>query len=277
MAELIPCDLHIHPDYSIDARSSIEQYCNKARQIGLRVLGFSTHYDKNPARDDIDPFMVVDGEKVRADNYALGRYIDDCLEAQNMFPDLEILIGLEVDYFIGVEAEVMRLKTEFPFDYMIGSVHCLDGITISDKNEAGNYFNSRSLDRMADMYFELLYNVANCRLFDIIGHADYYLRHGLYYYGQDILNIHASRLERIVKTATRAGTGFEINTSYLRHGGDDFYPRLDFIDAALKHGAIINSIGSDAHNTDHLGAYINRAMESILKRNLPFKPIYETD
>lgn len=277
MADLIPCDLHIHPDYSIDARSSIEQYCNKARQIGLRIIGFATHYDINPARDDIDPFMIVDDEKVRADDYALGRYIDDCLEARNMFPDLKILIGLEVDYFIGVEAEVMRLKSEFPFDYMIGSVHCLDGVAISDKNEAGNFYNSHSLDKMADMYFELLYNVANCGLFDIIGHADYYLRHGLYYYGQDILNIHTNRLEKIVKTATRTNTGFEINTSYLRHGGDDFFPRLDFINTAIKHGAIINSIGSDAHNTDHLGAYINKAMELISKHNLRFKPIYEID
>ena len=275
MADLIPCDLHIHPDYSIDAHSSIEQYCGRARQIGLPVLGFSTHYDINPARDDIDPFMIVDGEKVRAGNYALGRYIDDCLEARNMFPDLKILIGLEVDYFIGVESDVMRLKSEFQFDYMIGSVHCLDGVAISDKNEAGNFYDSHRLDKMADLYFELLYNVANCGLFDIIGHADYYLRHGLYFYGQDIFNIHKNRLEKIVKAAVRTGTGFEINTSYLRHGGDDFFPRLDFIKAAIKHGATINSVGSDAHNTSHLGAYINKAMDLISEHDLPFKPIYD--
>jgi histidinol-phosphatase (PHP family) len=276
MADLIPCDLHIHPDYSIDARSSIEQYCDRAGQIGLPILGFSTHYDINPARDDIDPFMNVDGEKVRADHYALGRYIDDCLKARNMYSDLKILIGLEVDYFIGVEAEVMRLKSEFQFDYMIGSVHCLNGVAISDKNEAGNFFNSHSLDKMADMYFELLYNVANCGLFDIIGHADYYLRHGLYYYGEDIFNIYKNRLEKTVEAAVRTGTGFEINTSYLRHGGDDFFPRLDFLKAAIKHGAIINSIGSDAHHTDHLGAYINKALDLITEHDLPFKPIYET-
>jgi len=277
VAELITCDLHVHPDYSIDAKSGIEQYCGKARQIGLRMIGFSTHYDVNPARSDIDPFMVVDGEKVKADDYALGRYVDNCLEAQNLYPDLKILIGLEVDYFIGVEAEVRRLKAKFPFDYLIGSVHCLDGVAISDKKEAGDFFNSHSLDKMADMYFDLLYNVANCGLFDVIGHADYYLRHGLYYYGQDIYNIHKNRLEKIVKAAVLTGTGFEINTSYLRHGGDGFFPRLDFIKTAMKYGAVINSIGSDSHNTDHLGAYINKAVDLISEHDLIFKPIYETD
>jgi len=272
---MIPCDLHVHPNYSIDASSSIEQYCIKAEQIGLKVIGFTTHYDINPGRDDIDPFMMVDGEKVRIDDYAIGRYFDDCFEARKQFPDLKILIGLEVDYFIGVEAEVVRLKSEFPLDYLIGSVHCLDGVAISSRKEAHHYFDSHTFDQMADSYYELLFNVANCGLFDVIGHADYYLRYGILNYGEEVLEAYKGRLDRVVKAAVRTNSGFEINASQSRHGNDFFFPRINFIEHAVRMGAVINAIGTDSHHVDNLGLNINNSLALLAEHNLPFKPFYE--
>ncbi|MCP4580451.1 MAG: histidinol-phosphatase HisJ family protein [candidate division Zixibacteria bacterium] len=277
MVSIIPCDLHVHPDYSIDAGSSIKEYCVKARQIGLQTIGFSTHYDVNPARGAKDAFMVVDGEKTRVSDYTLERYIKDCREAQNLFPDLKILIGLEIDYFPGIETEVKRLRSDFSFDYFIGSVHCLDGIAMTSKNVVGDYLSSHSISEMADQYFELLFNVADCGLFDVIGHADYYLLPGLRYYGDDILNIHNDRLDRIVRAAIRTLTGFEINTSYLRKGGGDFYPRIEFLKTAIELGAKINSVGSDSHHTSHLGANINKSLNIIREYGIVFKPFYEND
>jgi histidinol-phosphatase (PHP family) len=274
---MIPCDLHVHPDYSIDARSSIEQYCHKARQIGLQILGFTTHYDVNPIRSDVDPFMIVDGEKVGIDDYAIGRYCDDCLEARKQFPDLKILIGLEVDYFIGVEADVVRLKSEFPIDYLIGAVHCLEGIAISSKDEAPNYFSSHNLEKMANSYYDLLYNVANCGLFDVIGHADYYLRHGPLYYGENIVRIYEGRLEKVVESSIRTNTGFEINTAQAGLNGNDFYPGIDFLKKAVELGAKINSVGSDSHHVDYLGSNILEALKMLRDHKLAFDPFYENN
>lgn len=272
---MIPFDLHVHPDYSFDARSSIEEYCKKARQIGLKVIGFTPHYDINPNRDEIDSFMIVDGEKIKVDDYAVGRYFDDCFEARVEFPDLKILIGLEVDYFRGVEAEVVRLKSEFPFDYFMGSIHCLNDVAISSKKEAPNYFNSHSIDQMADSYFDLLYDLANCGLFDIIGHADYYRRFGILYYGEEIFNIFKNRLEKVVRAAVRTKTGFEINTAQNRYGNDDFHPQLDFLKSVVDQGAKINAIGSDSHHVDYLGCNINKVLELLTKHNIPYKSFYE--
>lgn len=272
---MIPCDLHVHPDYSIDSKTSIERYCVRAGQIGLRVIGFSTHYDINPVRADADPFMVVDGQKVSAGNVALGRYVDDCLEAGKLFPKLKILVGLEVDYFPGVEEKISKIKNEFTFDYLIGSVHCVGGVNLSSAKEVEQYCRTHSLGQMADGYFDMLFKVADCGLFDIIGHADYYLRFCPAYYGPEIFDIYKDRLERVARAAVRTSTGFEINSSYKRHGGDSFFPNPEFVKLAARLGATINSLGSDSHHEDHLGIGINNALAFLTEQNIRFKPIYE--
>lgn len=272
---MITCDLHVHPDYSVDSKASIEQLCLRAMQIGLKVIGFSTHYDIDPARKDVDPFMMINGERVRVDDYALGRYFDNCRAARGQFPDLTILAGLEVDYFPGVEAEVFRLRKEFDFDYYIGSVHCIDGIAFTSENEAPGYYSINTLDGMADRYFELLYSAAGCGLFNVLGHADYYLRTGIFYYGQDILDAYKGRVDRVIEAAVKTGTGLEINTSNSRHGGDSFYPQPDFLIQAVKHGATVNSVGSDTHRVDHLGTGITDAFKLMTELGIEFKPFYE--
>jgi histidinol-phosphatase (PHP family) len=270
---MIPCDLHVHPNYSIDAEPSIEQYCTRAEEIGLKIIGFTTHYDVNPAREAVDPFMVVDGMKVHIDDRTLSRYIDDCHKASENHRGLRILIGLEVDYFEGVEAVIFKMRSQFKFDYIMGSVHCLDGASFLKYESTDK---RSELERYAGGYFELLYNVANCGLFDVIGHADYYLRHGIAEYGPDILNIHKQRLDRVVKEAVNTHTGFEVNTSARRHGGNMFYPHPEFLRQMADLGATINSIGSDSHAISHLGVGINETLQYLEDHDIKFKPFYET-
>jgi histidinol-phosphatase (PHP family) len=274
MAELIPCDLHVHPDYSIDASSSIEDYCKRAGQIGLQIIGFSTHYDINPKRLDLDAYMVVDGQRVKATDHGLNRYCEDVINARKNYPELRILLGLEIEYFPGIEKEAARLRKQFPFDYFIGSVHCLDDIAISDSKEGKAYFSSRTLQQMTDSYFELLYDCAACGQFDIIGHADYYWRFAVRYFGEAVYDIYKGHLEKIAKVAVKNGIGFEINTAQVRKG-KDFHPQLDFLQELTAFGGIINSLGSDSHKAEHLGSDINKAIANLAKYNIPFRPFYE--
>ena len=274
MADLIPCDLHVHPDYSIDAFSTIDEYCRQATEIGLQILGFTTHYDINPKRLDLDAFMVVDGQTVGADDYALNRYCEDVIAARNSYPELKILLGLEIEYFHGIEEEAAQLRRQFPFDYFIGSVHCLDDIAISDSKEGKQYFAAHTIDQMTNNYFELLYECANCGMFDVIGHADYYWRFAVPYFGEKVFEIYKGRLEKIAHAATRSKCGFEINTSQMRKG-KDFHPRLDFLQELVNHGGVVNSIGSDSHKAEHLGADINTALASLAHNNIPFQPFYD--
>lgn len=273
MAEIIPCDLHVHPDYSIDARSSIYQYCRKALEIKLSVIGFTTHYDVNPARADKDAFMVVDGRCIFPDDWAVERYLADIERARREFSGLKILAGLEFDYFPGIEEEAYRLKGKFPFDYFIGSVHCLDGLAISETKDAKVYFQSHTPEQMADSYFNLLFDCVDCGLFDVIGHADYYVRYAPPYFGERTYDLFKGRLGKIGRAAALNGTGFEINTLPVRRG-KPFHPRLDFLKELLLFDATINSIGSDSHHVDDLGKGILEAIGELESNNISFNLLH---
>ena len=267
-------DFHIHPDYSIDAEGSIKQYCERARKIDLAAICFTTHYDSNPKRTEIDGFWRYNGNRVRLSDSIVGDYITEIQRAREIYDRLrlDLFCGLEIDYYPGVEEEVERLRAKFPFDFVIGSVHCLDDIAISDKSEAPSYFERRSVDRMADDYFELLLRAARCQGFDCLGHLDYYIRYGQQYYGDLINNIEIERFDPVFNTLMENGIGIEINTRPFKTGGDTFHPSGEIIDRAISCGVAITSAGSDCHRPADLGRGIAEVYDFLNLRDL--EPVF---
>ncbi len=200
-------DFHVHPNYSIDATGSIIEYCDRALELGLEAICFTSHYDSNPARQSIDGWWIENGDRIRMSDELMSRYIHAILDASSKYAKhgLRVFCGLEVDYFKGVESEVERLKSKFPLDFLMGSVHCLKNISISDKNEAPPYFAKYSPSEMADDYFDLLYEISRCRLFDSIGHIDYYIRYAPDYYGERVSEISLQRYDRVFESLVKNG------------------------------------------------------------------------
>lgn len=267
-------DFHIHPDYSIDAEGSVREYCDRAQRMGLGAICFTTHYDSNPKRTEIDGFWRYNGSRVRHSDSIVEKYITDIKMAAEVYNplDLDLFCGLEIDYYPGVEEEVERLRAKFPFDFLIGSVHCLNDIAISDKGEAPSYFEKRSVVQMADEYFELLLRAARCQGFDCLGHLDYYIRYGQKYYGDLINDIEIERFDPVFNTLMENGIGIEINTRPFKKGGDTFHPSGEIIDRAISRGVAITSTGSDCHRLADLGKGIAEAYDFLNRRDL--EPVF---
>ncbi len=267
-------DFHIHPDYSIDAEGSIGQYCDRAQKMGLGAVCFTTHYDSNPKRREIDGYWRHNGKRVKFSDSIIGDYVKDILRAREIYDrlGLDLFCGIEVDYYPGVEEEVESLRAKFPLDFVVGSVHCLDDIAISDKREAPSYFENRSVDRMADDYFELLLRAASCQGFDCLGHLDYYIRYGREYYGDSINEIEVERFDPVFDKLKKYGIGIEINTSPFKRGGDTFHPSSKIIDRAISCGVAITSVGSDCHRPADLGKGVAEAYDFLNRRAL--EPVF---
>ena len=258
-------DFHVHPDYSIDATGTIRQYCDRALEIGLKSICFTTHYDANPRRVELDGYWRCNGDRVRLSDNLLQFYLDEIIRAKIFFAKfgLRVYRGLEVDYFPGVESEIVRLRDKFPLDFVIGSVHCIDDFAISNKAEALAYFSKKSVEDLEIDYFKILLMAASCRGFDSLGHLDYYVRYGREYYGDDIDNIDANRLEFLWFVLKANNIGIEINTSQFKNGADRFHPTKEIIKMAIQAGVKISSIGSDSHKPAKLGLGLNEAYELL--------------
>jgi len=273
--ELNKADYHIHPDYSLDATGSIEEYCLKAMELGLKEICFTTHYDSDPFRKDEDPFMRIEGKIVPLSEDSVKRYIEDVRRSDEKYRPcgLSVRVGLEVDYAPHIEEKLREELTCFELDYRLGAVHCLDHIAITASKEAERYFKKKTAEEMVTEYYKTLKQAVESGLFDVMAHLDIYKKYGLGFYGEKILTAHQGLVEPVLELMVKNDVGMEINTGLLRKGHKEFSPGLEILNLALNMGVKIVAFGSDAHKVDHLGKGIKEAYLLVerLKRNIEVK------
>ncbi|HHU32034.1 MAG: histidinol-phosphatase [Zhaonellaceae bacterium] len=264
-------DYHVHPNYSIDASPvEIKEYCNKALELGLAEICFTTHVELEPERNDIDNFVILAGQKVSVFNeFWLDKYFEEIVEAQDEYAGtLKVKAGIEIGYCPGVEKTIEKMLNNYPFDFVLGAIHCLRHIAISSMKESPVYYESRDLATLRQDYFETLEEAVATGLFDCIAHVDLYSRYGFKHYGPDIHSIHQGAIEPIFEKMARKGMGLEINTSSLRRGLKEFHPSKEIVQLAAESGIEVFTVGSDAHSLEQLGDHIDEALELLKKLNL---------
>ncbi|NLY42606.1 MAG: histidinol-phosphatase HisJ family protein [Clostridiaceae bacterium] len=270
--EYLRTDYHVHPNYSIDAFPvQIREYCKKALELNLAEICFTTHIELEPERREIDNFVIFNGEKISVFNHAwLDSYLSEIAQANQEFRhyNLKVKAGIEVGYCRGCEKYVEEIVNNYPFDFVLGAIHCLDHIAISSMKESPYYFQNKSLAELRKEYFTTLEEMVTTGLFDCIAHLDLYIRYGLRHYGPEILTIHRGVIESIFSEMTRRGMGLEVNTSSRRRGLKEFHPIREILDLAARAGIKIFTVGSDAHSLDQLGDYIDEALDLLKDLNL---------
>ena len=265
-------DYHVHPGYSLDAIGTVDQYCARALELGIREICFTTHYDSDPHRKEIDPFVQVDGEIVPLSEESVGRYIDDVRSAGERYrpSGLKVRVGLEVDYAPHIEEKLRRELARFDLDYRLGAVHCLDHIAISASDEAEQYFRRKSVGEMLSEYYRVLSLAVQSGLFEVMAHLDIYKKYGLGFYGKEVLTGHRGLVEPVLELMAEKEVGIEINTGVLRKGHQEFCPGLEIVKLAREKGVGIVAYGSDAHKVELLGESIHQAYGTVeeLKRKI---------
>ncbi|MEW6624637.1 MAG: histidinol-phosphatase HisJ family protein [Bacillota bacterium] len=265
-------DYHIHPNYSIDASPvQIRDYCYKALELNLTEICFTTHIELDPVRREIDNFIVSNGKKLSVFNHAwLDSYFGEITRAQDEFQhaNLKVKAGIEVGYCRGCEKDMERIINNYPFDFVLGAIHCLNHIAISSMKESPSYFQNKSLAALRTDYFTTLQEAVATGLFDCIAHVDLYLRYGIRHYGPGVLTVHRGVVEPIFREMARREMGLEVNTSSRRRGLKEFHPTREILTLAAKAGIKIFTVGSDAHSLDELGDYIDKALALLKEYNL---------
>jgi len=228
-------DYHVHTARCGHATGAMERYVERAIEAGLTELGFSDHlymYWLPPDRRDPELAMA---------EWEHDFYIEDVARCRSRYGrDIAIRLSTEADYIAGHEQALERILRRYDWDYVIGSVHFLDGWGFDDSRYQAGYA-EWDIDQLYARYFATVAASAETGLFDTIGHTDLVKKFGH--------RPHADQQAAYAEVAARfarARVAIEVNTGGLRKPVGEAYPHPDLLRACRLAG-VAATLGSDAH------------------------------
>ncbi len=227
-------DLHNHTVLCNHATGSVEEYVEAAIACGTEFFGFSDHA---PMHFDPEYRMSFD---------EMDQYEQWIFEAQEWFRDrITVLLGYEVDYLPGYMDEKVLSR---PCDYLIGSIHFIDGWGFDNPEFIGRY-EGADIDAIYKRYFELVEAMASSGRFDIVGHLDL-MKVFKYLPTRDIRLLAKDALKAI----KMANMSVELNVAGYRKPIAEAYPSSLLLESIAELDIPI-TFGSDAHRSDQVGMY----------------------
>ena len=264
----------MHPDYSLDASGSIDEYCQKALRIGLKGICFTSHYDIDPERKEIDSFMRVKGKITPLSFETVQAYVQEIKRAERKYAPsgLKVKAGLEIDYAPHIQEQLIEDLSRFELDYVLGAVHCLDHIAITSSEEAYSYFERKSAEELCEGYYTNLLSGIQSGLFNAVAHLDCFKKYALDHYGEKLFEAEKKWVEPVLQEIKNNQIGIELNTGWFRKGKKRFFPEEDILKTANESGIRIVALGSDSHRVEELGLGLQDAVDCIHKNKLQFEP-----
>jgi histidinol-phosphatase (PHP family) len=225
----------------------MERYVERAIESGLVELGFSDHLYMYWLPDDgRDPELAMA-------EWEHDFYIEDVERCRGRYAsDITIRLATEADYIPGYEQALENILRRYDWDYVIGSVHFLDGWGFDDSRYLAGYA-EWDIDALYARYFSSVAASAETGLFDTIGHCDLVKKFG-YRPRADQTEAYATLAARFA----RANVCVEVNTSGLRKPAAEVYPHPDLLRACHAAGVPV-TYGSDAHAPTEVAADFSAA------------------
>lgn len=265
-------DCHVHPNYSLDASGTMDEFCQKALEIGLKGICFTSHYDIDPERKDIDAFMRVKGKVTPLSEETVNIYLEEIEEVKCKYERLGLKVrsGLEIDYAPHIEELLKEDLLKFKLDYILGAVHCLEHIAITSSEEVFFYLEKRTAQSLCDDYYGNLLSGIKSGLFHSIAHLDGFKKYALGYYGEKLLKAERIWIGPVLQELKNRKIGIELNTGWFKKGRRSFFPDEYILKSAADSGINIIALGSDAHRIEELGLGLPEAVSYIEKNKLNF-------
>jgi len=246
-------DFHIHERHSCDARgASVESYCRVAEEKGIDEIGFATH-------------LIITGPDVK---YSIApeqipEYFKEIETAQST-TNVKLRIGLEVDYFPEEERRIASILDNYPFDFILGSLHSVQGHNIGSKKGITAFLAGRRIEEALDIYYDCWRKAVESGLFDVMAHPDYFRRHFDTVRATPLaFEEYGSSVFEAFESLKSCRVGVEVNSSGYRHGIGDCYPTLGFLKAVKDVGVETVTIGSDSHSVEQLGMGLGDAIKRL--------------
>ncbi|RKN85187.1 histidinol-phosphatase [Paenibacillus ginsengarvi] len=234
-------DLHTHHFRCGHADGTIRDYIEAAISHGLQVIGISDHSPYFAEEED-QPWP---GITMATSDF--GNYVAEVLKLKEEYKDrIEVLLGVESDFFPEHADVYRRMYDQYPFDYIIGSVHKSDGISIFNKNRWKGMKDGEKV-RQKEIYYDLIRQSAQSGMFQILGHID-----AMKGYFPAFSEIPTEAVDETLRVIGQCDIAIEINTSGKMKDCGGWYPSDDILERALHYG-VAATFGSDSHVPSRVG------------------------
>jgi histidinol-phosphatase (PHP family) len=239
---------HSHSLYC-DGRANMEDFIRFALSEGFTSYGFSSHA----------PLPFSTAWTMEWDS--MDDYLAEFHRLKAKYTgQIELYIGLEIDYLNEESNPSVTRFRELPLDYRIGSVHLLyddkgeivDVDVTADKFRrlVDKHFNG-DLVRVVHLYYDRLMRMVELGGFDIVGHADK-MHYNASAYHPGLLDEpwYDALIQEYFDAIARKGYIVEINTkSFLELG--TFYPNERYFPVLLEKGIRVQ-VNSDSHYPERI-------------------------
>jgi histidinol-phosphatase (PHP family) len=218
---------HCHTPLCKHAVGEPEEYAAVAEQRGLKGIIFTCHC---PLPDRISYAVRMTPEEYP-------RYLEIVERARAAFVGrLDVRLGLESDFYPGVEPWLEKLHEVAPLNFVLGSVHT----QVPDyraKYLRGDWFDYQQT------YFEHLAQAAETGLYDALAHPDLVKNEAP---DEWILPRIAPFILRALDRIAKTGVAMELNTSGINKALPEMNPGAQIL-AWIHERGIPMVIGADAH------------------------------
>lgn len=242
---------HIHTVHS-DGENTIDEFVQKAIELGFNEIGFSEHLVILPSGD-------VGWESIRPD--CLESYMKEVelLRKRNKRV-ISIKSGLEIEYFPETEVLIKTLISGLEFDYLMGSIHRLGDFQfdLTSFIPAWQAMKEDEIYEIYRRYFSALNPMIRSGLFDVVAHLDIIKKFGF----RPARSPRDEVVEETINLISKEGLCLEVNASGLRHAVGEIYPQSEYLRMCRDRDIPI-TLGTDAHKIEHLESGLEELIKLI--------------
>jgi histidinol-phosphatase (PHP family) len=235
-------DYHTHTWRCGHARGTMREYVEQAIASGIDEIGLTDHlwlYFLEPSQRD--PTFAM-SERDFAAHY------EEMVATRDEFAGrIAVRVSVEADFIAGHEKELQAILAQYDFDYVLGSVHFLDGWAL-DAPESLPRYQSGPVSPIYRSYYETLQAAISLGAFDLLAHLDLPKKFG-FLPEDDLSQLVGQTLDRI---AAR-DLAVELSSAGLRKRIGEIYPSPAILEQ-MKARSIAIAFSSDAHAPAEVGA-----------------------
>jgi len=241
-------DYHIHTKLCKHASGEMSQFVEQAIAMGFDEMAFTDHIPL-PQKFDLKHRMSLS---------EMEDYLNEIERLKSRYDEINILSGIEADFYDGFEDFLGEFLKRFPLEIVILSVHFIRDWPTGNW-VFGYYFPDRPLHAVYSDYLRALMRGVETGLFNVLGHFDLVKRDSA-----PLIENNENEIRALLESVRRQGMAVEINTSGLRKEIGETYPHHSLWPLIAEFRLPV-TLGSDAHSPNQVGYAFDRVEPQLAK------------